>query len=125
MSLSWDAPVDLDLYLTDPSTESLYFANNPTRSGARLEADVRCADLATSAPIVELARVGEPLDGVYRVGVDFLDSCGNDTEVVPFRVAVDYGGDRLEKTGQATAGQFQVIVLEFEIDPLVSRVGSP
>ncbi len=116
VSLTWDAPVDLDLYLTDPSTETLYFANNPTRSGARLEADARCADLTTSRPIIELARFREPIDGVYRVGVDYLDSCGNDIDVVPFRVAVDYDGGHMEKIGQATAGQFQVIVLEYEIN---------
>src|SRR5262245_1845234 len=40
------AEADLDLYVTDPLQETVYFANSPTRRGGRLEQDLRC-DAAT------------------------------------------------------------------------------
>src|SRR5439155_1284410 len=43
VTLRWTAPVDLDLYVTDPSLETVYFANPRTASGGVLERDARCA----------------------------------------------------------------------------------
>src|SRR6058998_2910370 len=34
--LLWAAPVDLDLYVTDPGLETVYFANTPSGSGGKL-----------------------------------------------------------------------------------------
>lgn len=114
--LSWTAPVDLDLYLTDPAGESLYFANNPTRGGARLAADARCADVTGPASSrVEHAIVTTPVPGWYRVGVDYLDDCGSGIAAVPFSLAVARGSDRRETTGDARRGVFNVVVLEFEV----------
>jgi len=113
--LTWDAPVDLDLYLTDPSTESLYFGNNPTRSGSRLLTDVRCDTVRTSSAAVEHALIAKPTAGAYRVGVDFLDDCGSGIELVPFRISVDHDALHLEKSGRARVGEFLVIGLDFEL----------
>ncbi len=114
--LTWNAPVDLDLYLTDPTWETLYFANNPTRGGGRLERDARCDTVTASAIAVEGARVTEPAAGRYRVGVDFIDACGSGAQRVPFRVVVGLDGVRREVTGSAKPKEFQVIVLEFELE---------
>ena len=112
--LTWTAPVDLDLYLTDPAGESLYFGNNPTRAGARLAADARCGEVAHAAG-VEDAVLTTPAPGRYRVGVDYLDDCGSGIDVVPFAVAVGRGADRYEATGEAQRRAFNVVVLEFEV----------
>ena len=62
--LTWNAPVDLDLYLTDPTAEAVYFANNPSRTSARLVRDTRCRDIAaTDPPFVEAANMPQPLPG--------------------------------------------------------------
>ncbi len=113
--LTWDAPVDLDLYLTDPSSESLYFGNNPTGSGSRLLTDVRCDTLTATSPAVEHAVMPKPTAGRYRVGVDFLDDCGSGIELVSFRISVDRDELHLEKSGRARAGEFLVIGLDFEL----------
>lgn len=116
VTLAWAAPVDLDLYLTDPAGEALYFANTPTRAGARLAADARCARLAAGAPAREEAVATAPAAGRWRVGVDFMDACGTGLAAVPFRVAVDLGGARREAAGVARAGRFAIVVVEFEVD---------
>jgi hypothetical protein len=113
VALAWALPVDLDLYVTDPTGETLYFANNPTRTGARLEHDARCGALG-AAPI-ERMRFPVAAPGRYRVGVDFIDACGDASGAVPFRVAVDRGPVRTEAEGTAAPSQFKVIVLEFDV----------
>jgi len=113
VALSWAVPVDLDLYVTEPGGETLYFANNPTRTGARLEQDARCGALG-GAP-VERMRFPVAAPGRYRVGVDFIDTCGAARGAVPFRIAVDQGTVRAEAEGTAVPNQFKVIVLEFDV----------
>ena len=116
VALVWSAPVDLDLYLTDPTWETVYFANNPSRTGARLLRDARCGDVAASpAVFVELAGMAEPLPGHYRVGVDFIDACNAPHDPVSFRVVADYGKVRRETVGTIRLEEFQPIVVEFEL----------
>jgi hypothetical protein len=114
--LVWNAPVDLDLYLTDPTSETAYFANTPTRTGTRLVRDARCGEIAdsTAAPF-ERAQMTEPIAGRYRVGVDFIDACGSGAGPVRYRVIVDLAGARREVTGTIVLEEFQPIVLEFEV----------
>lgn len=115
VGLTWSAPVDLDVYLTDPTWETAYFANSPTRSGARLEGDARCASLGREAPAAERVRVPEPAPGPYRVGVDFVDRCGSKMSSVPYRITVDLDGMRRETTGTVEFERFVVKALEFEL----------
>ena len=118
VALVWTAPVDLDLYLTDPTWETVYFANNPSRTGAQLLRDTRCRDVATGATTaVELAGMTQPLPGRYRVGVDFIDACNGPRDAVSFRVVVDHRGMRREATGTIRLEEFEPIVVEFELRP--------
>ena len=117
--LTWEAPVDLDLYVTDPTFETVYFANNPTRTGARLLRDARCADvLDKGAPPVEQANLPNPQPGRYRVGVDFIDVCTATKQPASFRVVIEFGGQRREITGTIRPQEFEPIVTEFSLHPL-------
>ena len=116
VSLTWNAPVDLDLYVTDPTWETLYFANNPTRAGGRLERDVRCDALRAGRPSLERARIVAVRPGPYRIGVDFIDACGNGDGEVSFHVAADVDGVRREATGKVALQEFRIIALAFELD---------
>lgn len=115
VSLLWSAPVDLDLYLTDPTWETLYFANNPTRAGAKLERDARCDTLAPTPPFVERALLAEPSAGPYRIGVHFIDACGAAADSASFRLVVDLEGRRVERVLTVDRDEFRVIALEFEL----------
>jgi len=117
--LTWSAPVDLDLYVTDPTSETVYFANNPSRTGARLLRDARCKDVgAGPAPFVESADVPEPQPGRYRVGVDFIDSCATKVAEASFRLVIELAGARRETTGTIRLAQFNPIVVEFDVTRL-------
>lgn len=114
--LTWDGTADLDLYLTGPSWETVYFGNNPSSEGGKLERDVRCADLSEAGePPLESATFAEPAAGHYRIGVDYMEACGGQSDPQPYRLLVEYGGVRHEQVGVARHHEFVPIVLEFEL----------
>jgi hypothetical protein len=113
VSLVWSVPVDLDLYVTDPSLETVYFANPRSQTGGRLQKDVTCD--AGEATRVEQAGWDQPPPGRYRVGVDFIGACKSEIDEAEFRVVVDVGGRLREKTGRLAKERFEPVVLEFDV----------
>jgi hypothetical protein len=104
---------DLDLYVTDPRQETVYFANNPTRSGGSLEVDVRCG---APAPRVETVTFRPALRGRYRVGVDFPERCGERAaDLVPYVVTLEHVGVRREQRGAIGLREFRPIVIEADV----------
>lgn len=123
VALLWSDPVDLDLYVTDPALETVYFANNPSGSGGRLKKDVECTG-AGRAPEgrkpqartnVEAVSWKAPPPGGYRVGVDYIDACESGLDETRFRIVVDAGGERREQSGTLRLERFQPVVLEFDV----------
>lgn len=96
VTLAWSAPVDLDLYVTLPSGETIYYAN-PRQAFVR---DARCADGATG-PRSEEVRWRTPAPGRYRLGVDFPEACVDGVREARYRLAVDLDGTRTEHDGTA------------------------
>ena len=109
--LAFDASADLDLYVTDPLTETVYFANTPVRSGGALAADRTCDD---SPPRVETVVFERPPPGRYRIGVDHIRSCGA-VQPAPFAVRAQLGARRVDATGALPLGRFDPIVLELDL----------
>jgi hypothetical protein len=114
VSLRWTAPVDLDLYVTDPVLETLYFANPRTASGGLLERDARCAGRVAGEQ-VERARWTRPPPGRYRVGVDFPETCSGRAVEAAYSLSVEVDGRREEMTGRARRGEREPAVLEFTV----------
>jgi uncharacterized protein YfaP (DUF2135 family) len=114
VELAFGAEADLDLYVSDPSAETAYFANTPVRSGGALAADLRCD---ARPPRVEVAVWESPAPGRYRVGVDFPERCSSGVDTAPFELRVRGPGVSRELRGEAAFGRFDSRVLEFEIAP--------
>lgn len=113
--LAFGAEVDLDLYVTDPSEETVYHGNTPSRSGGALAEDRRCIH---PAPRIETIRFPAPLaPGRYRIGIDYPEACGEARAPAPFAVAVDGAGGRTLHRGLARHRIFEPIVVELEIGP--------
>jgi hypothetical protein len=117
LRLAFAADVDLDLYVTDPRLETLYYANTPVRSGGELLEDRRCGGEPDDAARIEVARFPEPLPGRYRVGVDFPAHCAGGDEVAPFALSIEGGGVRRSLRGLAEPLRFQTVVVEFDWPP--------
>jgi len=115
VSLSWSAPVDLDLYVTDPALETVYFANDRSQSGGRLERDVTCETVRSRHEQIEEIRWADPAKGRYRVGVDFMDDCGAEIGQAEFRIRLETRDERREVTGRIVKARFDPVVVEFEV----------
>jgi len=116
VSLLWSAPVDLDLYVTDPALESIYFANPRSETGGRLERDVTCGTVgAEEGRLIETVVWTDAPPGRYRVGVDFIEPCSSPLEEVDFRVVAEANGTREERVAKVARQRFQPVVLEFDV----------
>jgi len=111
VQLVFGEEADLDLFVTDPMHEEIYFANSPSRLGGVLEADRRCDD---PVPRVETIHFSPAPAGRYRVSVDFPIRCRPEIEAVPYRVIVEANGKLERVEGTAQFGQLEHIVIEFD-----------
>jgi hypothetical protein len=117
IKLVFDVAVDLDLYVTDPLLETVYFANHRTQSGGELVADARCSTLETVEGIRrEEVRFDAPYPGRYRVGVDFPERCDDGREPAGFAVSIAGAGVDQSLGGTVWLKQFDVVVLEFIVE---------
>lgn len=125
--LKFDDNVDLDLYVTDPLLETVYFARHESRTGGVIGADVRCDTVAPqnspqnspqNGPRIEEVRFADPWPGRYRVGVDFPARCdGAATRApAPYAISVSANGASYQTHGLVNLKYFEVVVLEFEIN---------
>jgi hypothetical protein len=114
VTLAFGPEADLDLFVTGPRHESVYFANTPSATGGALVADLRCG---AAAPRLETIIFPSAPQGIYRVGVDFPERCFAGVDAVAFAVSVAHRGQRgLSITrGIIRPGEFLTIVLETEI----------
>lgn len=115
VQLAFGPEADLDLYVTDPQLETVYFANHRSKSGGQISSDSRCDGDDFR---IEEVRFDAPKPGRYRVGIDYPESCAGNEEPTAHAVSVFYNGNRLEAQGSVSLRQFEVIVLEFDIDAM-------
>jgi hypothetical protein len=116
VTLLWASPVDLDLYVTDPSLETVYFANSQSQTGGRLERDVTCNGIGGGGGTrTERAEWAKASKGRYRVGVDFMEDCGSEIDETEFRVVTEVSGKRQERVARILKGRFQPVVVEFDV----------
>jgi hypothetical protein len=102
--LVFGAGADLDLYVSDPGQETVYYANPVSRaSGGRLEADRRCD---AAAPRVERIRFPDAPGGRYRVGVDYAQRCPGGGAAEAFVLRIETQGERHEVPGSVRRGRF-------------------
>jgi len=111
--LAFGPEADLDLYVTGPDEETLYYANTPGKNGGELVEDRRCAH---EGPRIETVRFPAPLaPGRYRVGVDYPHACGDRSAPAPFVVRIDGPQGVTERRGLARHHVFEPVVLEFDV----------
>lgn len=115
--LAFGAGADLDLYVTDPTLETVYYANTPAVSGGALLSDRRCDGPRGDAAEVriETVRFERPPPGRYRIGIDFPHRCDGGPDEVPFAVSVDHPALHEEERGMARWLDFSVVFHEFSL----------
>ena len=114
VQLAFGKEADLDLYVTDPLLDTVYFARHESRTGGRIEADVLCE---TPGSRVEEVRFDAPWPGRYRVGIDHPRRCDGAKRPAPAAYAVTAyaDGKTYRASGSVALEQFAVVVLEFDV----------
>jgi len=112
--LELDAAADLDLHVTDPELETVYFGNTPSVNGGVLDRDVRCESEGEISVRRETVRFEAPLEGHYRVGVDHVKACRRFRKRASYTIRVTAPGLALEKSGEVGPGRFEHKALEFD-----------
>jgi hypothetical protein len=111
--LVFGAAADLDLYVTGPSQESVYFGNPTSRDGGELLADRRCD---APAPRVETIAFARAAPGRYRVGVDFMIRCATGVDTASYELIAELPGrPPIRQRADAAFGSFAPRALEFEV----------
>jgi hypothetical protein len=108
--LAFEPLADLDLSVSDPLDETVYYGRTPVRSGGALDADRRCDGPGVAR--IETIRFAAPLRGPYRVGVDFQSPCDDD-RIVPWAISIDAHGERRMLRGLAVRGRYASRVDQF------------
>jgi hypothetical protein len=110
ITLRWDGPADLDLYVTDPNGEQLSFGSTSTSSGGQLDVDANAAcGTAAAAPTENVfwPAGGAPL-GTYLAGVSLYDACGGGTPVA-WTLTITVDGQVWVLSGSAATPQADVV----------------
>ena len=99
VTLTWQADVDVDLYVTDPAGDTVYYGNRRVSSGGELDRDNMCGDFEWGRPEnVYWPQAGAPA-GTYSVKVRYYGSCASEDPNVAWTVRVIAGGAAQSFTG--------------------------
>jgi len=87
ITLTWQRSIDLDLWVTDPNGETVYWANDTSASGGSLDRDNYCSNMEVGRSENIFWSAGDALPGEYLVEVDYFGSC-DDSGPVDWNVGV-------------------------------------
>jgi hypothetical protein len=106
VTLTMGEPTDLDLYVTDPTTTTVYYGNNQAGSGGHLDLDANAACSSNMGVNNEHIYwpAGRAPAGTYRVNVAHWRNCIQG-RAVSYRITVRACGETVVLTGQFEPGQ--------------------
>jgi hypothetical protein len=114
VTLTWDASVDLDLWVEDPTGETVYWANNPIPSGGELDRDNACGNFISGRPENIFWPTGNAPSGTYTVFVNYFSDCDS-TGSVAYTVRTVVRGQVSTYQGTITYGNDTQTVTTFTI----------
>ncbi|QYC52556.1 hypothetical protein [Salmonella phage SSBI34] len=116
VSLSWFNPDDLDLYLTEPNGNRVYFGNRFGSTGAELDVDMNAygkSDAFNPVENITWSNMNRMVEGIYSVEVNNFNKRLRDRE--GFVVELDFRGNSTQFVyDKAVTEKRSVKVLTFE-----------
>jgi hypothetical protein len=93
VTLLWDSTNDLDLWVTDPAGETIYYRHNQSASNGHLDVDANpaCHELTTTPVENIFWPTGDAPQGTYTVLVNYYQKC-QEVEETPFQVRLLVNG---------------------------------
>jgi hypothetical protein len=112
VTLVWETPDDLDLWVVDPQGESIYYRNPTSSSGGELDVDANagCEQNTTYQPVENIFwPTGVAPIGNYSVEVVYFENCGS-FEPVDFQVVVTVDGDINHYSGTVENEEERIVI---------------
>ena len=104
VTLQWNTPVDLDLYVTDPSGDTVSYQNTSVGSGGELDVDARRSCQTTPETVENIIWRANPPRGAYTVRVNYYTAC--DEGPASYTATLRRGGQVVDTwTGTLTIGE--------------------
>lgn len=115
VTLRWDTTDDLDLWVTDPSGETIFYSHPASASGGKLDVDAnaRCNNPIDNPVENVFWPAGKAPGGHYKVEVAFYARCENQHSTVPFTVRVLVDGKVRTFHGSVSSAGDRVSIFEF------------
>jgi len=114
VTLTWHAKADIDLYVEDPTGETVSYSNTVVSSGGKLDRDNQCSNFEMSRPENIFWPEGGAPEGTYKVRVDYYEDCAS-VGPVSWTVRTVVGGQAKTYTGTLNeVGETQEVT-SFEI----------
>lgn len=119
VTIQWNSRVDLDLFLTGPAGETIYFGNRKARAGYMMREESDCETIRSSSkPYHETALIPAASVGRYRVSVDYILSCGSNLTEVDAMVFLFNDQTQVELGNEAfkvKRQELKTVAWEFEV----------
>lgn len=123
--LSWGNYNDLDLIVTDPSGESVWYKNLRVSSGGELEIDMNAEYPDSKMPIENIYwPSGSALNGNYNVYLLYYKEYETTAET-PYSITVKYGNKTDKYTGIATNVKEAIHICSFSLGNASSTQNPP
>ncbi|MFP6752536.1 MAG: FHA domain-containing protein, partial [Pirellulaceae bacterium] len=94
IGLLWNNRNDLDLHVTDPGGEHIYYGQRTSRSGGELDVDrnAGCGGNITSEPVEHIVWTSNAPEGEFHIEVEHYRNCGQ-ADPTRFTVQLKLDGD--------------------------------
>jgi hypothetical protein len=116
ITLIWNSINDLDLHVTDPSGELIYFGSTVSSTGGVLDVDANggCTDNVTPSPVENIFwPTGEAPTGTYVIEVHYYQTCPDTPVADSYTVRVLVDGETQEFSGTMAEADELDAVYEF------------
>ncbi|MBO9998337.1 MAG: hypothetical protein J7641_04895 [Cyanobacteria bacterium SID2] len=120
VTLRWNSTNDLDLHVTDPAGEEIYFANPTSASGGELDVDANaaCVDTVLNPAENIFWPSGEAPNGSYLAEVELFSRCDSTSGPIPFSLTVTTSSGFQSIDGLVDESN-PVVSLPFEVTSIV------
>lgn len=119
VTLAWPTQADLDLYVTDPAGEQIFYQHTQSASGGQLDQDARgaCQNQADSNLENVYWDQDSPPGGVYQVAVHYWDGarCSTNAGPTTFTMSISVGGQIIGAYNYTISAGQRVDVASFEL----------
>jgi uncharacterized protein YfaP (DUF2135 family) len=112
VTLSWAEQIDLDLYVTDPDGETIWYGHTTSASGGELDHDDIDGGTAEDPAAENIFWLSDAPSGTYTVEVDYYSSSGPATA---YEVVITVDGTIISDpyTGTLTSSDPRTLVTTF------------